>query len=362
MHMLMGTPESFTSDYSALSRLRQRWDAADRKYSFACRSIDEWSAWRLEFTAALKLLCGYDTMVPADPVPRLTGTREFPDHTRERVEIRTEPGITMPFFVLIPKNMQPPFPAVIALPGHRSGGKLAVAGCREIPEIEETIAVHNYDYGLQLVREGNIVFCPDPRGHGERQEPGEESRLSASCSRINHMALPLGQTLLGMQVWDVHRLIDYIQTRKECRSGSIACVGFSGGGLQCLWAAALDERISAAVISGYMYGSRDSLLDLSNNCSCNYIPRLWGYADMGDIAALIAPRPLCIESGTDDPLNGHRGLANVYPQTAVISRAYSLLNKGENFRHAVFSGGHRWHGEESIPWLKSVLADPALHT
>ena len=50
--------------------------------------------------------------------------------------------------------------------------------------------------------------------------------------------------------------------------------------------------ILTAAISGYMYGYRDALLTLNNNCSCNYVTHLWEHLDMGDIASLIAPRPL----------------------------------------------------------------------
>ena len=96
--------------------------------------------------------------------------------------------------------------------------------------------------------------------------------------------------------------------RRERRS---AVLVLSGGGLQTLCLAALDERVACAVISGYMYGVEDSLLHLSGNRDCNYIPHLWESADMGDVAALIAPRPLLIEAARQDPLNGPRGMDNV---------------------------------------------------
>ncbi len=46
---------------------------------------------------------------------------------------------------------------------------------------------------------------------------------------------------------------------------------------------------------------------------------------MGDIAAMIAPRPLLIETGSRDPLNGASGLANVRSQVHIIRRAYRTL-------------------------------------
>lgn len=39
----------------------------------------------------------------------------------------------------------------------------------------------------------------------------------------------------------------------------------------------LDERVRWALISGYLYGVRDALLTLNNNCSCNYQHSPRGY-------------------------------------------------------------------------------------
>jgi hypothetical protein len=247
---------------------------------------------------------------------------------------------------------------VLAPHGHSSGGKYAVAGRRDLPAVAATIEEHNYDYGVQLVQQGLVVFCPDARGFGERREAArqdEASLLVGSCNLLNHMAIPLGQTVTGMWTWDLMRLVDYAQTRPEVDPARIACGGLSGGGLQTLWLAALDERVCAAVISGYFYGYKDSLLRLNDNCSCNYVPGLWSLADMGDIAALIAPRPLFIETGDIDGLNGPRGLVNVTEQLAITRRAYDLLGAGDAVRHHIFPGPHMWCGAQSIPWLRGVL-------
>jgi len=295
-------------------------------------------------------------MLSVGLAPRITDEEVFDDYVRQRVEILTEPGVVMPMFVLIPRHSPGPFAAVLAPHGHCGGGKLAVAGCREIPEVAASIDQHNYDYGAQFARAGFITFCPDARGFGERQEIAAKNNiLNASCQWINNMALPLGQTVTGMWAWDMHRLVDYAQSRQDCISDRIGCAGLSGGGLQTLWASALDRRIKCAVISGYLYGFKESLLDLHRNCSCNYVPHLYEYVDMGDIAALIAPRPLLVETGTRDPLNGASGLANVRSQMRTIRRAYRLREALRMLKHDVFEGEHRWNGIKAIPWMKRHL-------
>lgn len=347
------TPDSFrTRNY-----FRRRYDALSRKLGFSATDNKSWRIWRQKLRRKLKQLLGYNTMQKTPLKPRVTERIDCNDYIRERVEIQTEPGIIMPMFVLIPGNKNGPFPAVMAPHGHGGGGKVAVAGIRDNPEVASAIEGYNYDYGVQFVRAGFIVFCPDARGFGERREnPQTSGILDSSCAVINHMALPLGQTITGMWSWDLHRLIDYIEMREDCVKGRVGCAGLSGGGLQTLWAAALDDSITCAVISGYFYGCKESLLDMHENCSCNYVPHVWEYADMGDLGALIAPRPLLIETGNQDPLNGASNLKNVRSQLAITRSAYRLLGKPHLVRHDIFDGPHRWHGVNAIPWMKKWLS------
>jgi dienelactone hydrolase len=342
--------------YGSHLSLRQRWDAVGRKMALRATTRKQLARWRAELSAQLKRLIGYDTLEQVPLRARVTEERTLDGYRRQRVELRTEQDVVMPLFVLIPTAGTPPFPAVIACHGHGLGGKVAIVGCRDNPEIAAKIDQHNSDYGLSLVRAGFVVFCPDARGFGERREIADRRDPRAtSCRLINNMAIPLGRTVTGLWTWDIHRLVDYIETRTDCVPGRIGCAGLSGGGHQTLWAAALDERIRCAVVSGYFYGYKESLLDLYTNCSCNYVPHLWEYADMGDIGALIAPRPLLIETGTRDGLNGARGVANARSQVAIARRAYRLLCAERNLKHDVFEGEHAWRGVQAIPWMQRHL-------
>ncbi len=352
----MRKPDAGGAKYFTRPYLERRWETVGRKLAFKAGTVSGWRTWRRRTLDKLRELTGYDTMKKAPLEPKITEELDFGGYRRQRVEIRTEPGVIMPLYVLIPRGIKKPAPAIIALHGHFMGGKAAIAGCRDIPAVARAIKKYHCDYGLRFARAGFIVFCPDARGFGERREEADANDvLASSCRWINNMAVPLGQTITGMWAWDVHRLIDYVQSRRDCRPGKIGCAGLSGGGLQTLWAAALDERIRGAVISGYLYGYKESLLEMYVNCSCNYVPRLWEYVDMGEIAALIAPRPLLVETGDADRLNGKGGLKNVYPQTRVIRKAYRLLGAEKLFRHEVFAGGHRWNGKAAIPWFRTHL-------
>ncbi len=322
--------------------------------AYRAESPDAHRIWRQSLRATLAELLGLPRMLPTPLNPCITETVQCDGYRRERVEIDTEPGVTMPLYVLTPDQLTEKAFALITTHGHGSAGKDALVGLTDNPLVVDKIKQHHYDYAVQAVRRGMIAFVPDARGFGERRErdsAGPDQVLNSSCFQLAHMALPLGLTVAGMWVWDLMRLTDYIATRSDTHQRPVAGLGFSGGGLQMLYLAALDERIAATVISGYFYGVQDSLLHLSMNCPCNYVPHLWEMADMGDIGALIAPRPLFIESARQDPLNGPRGIANVQEQVDIARRAYAVLGAENHLATDFFDGPHTWHGVNAFDWL-----------
>jgi dienelactone hydrolase len=357
----MRPPEPvFTSE----AVLLDRFDAYSRTRGLRAADVAELDAWRTTLRAGLRAITGLDTFQSCALDPREDQPVACDGYTRTRVVITVEPGVAMPLYALTPADLEPGErrAVVIAPHGHGGGGKATVAGRAEHPALAEAIRQYRYDYGVQLVRAGFVVLCPDARGFGERRERvmrQDDDVIGGSCQVLNSMALPLGRTVTGMWVWDLMRLIDYAETRLDCHPERIGCAGLSGGGLQTLWLAALDERVRCAVVSGYFYGYKDALLRMSRNCSCNYVPGLWQLADMGEIGALIAPRPLLVESGRFDPLNGERGVENVVEQLAITRRAYELRGVPERLAHSVFAGEHRWDGADAVPWLQHWLSQHA---
>lgn len=349
--------------YTAMASLADRFDRVARKLRYNAADLTAHEAWKTSVLSKLGDITGLTRMETCDLQPERLETVQLDGYRREKWLIQTEPGVWMPFYTLIPDDLQPGEKrrCMIAAHGHGSAGKFSPAGRTDIPALKEKIENDRYDYGVQFVRRGYIVFCPDARGFGERRESsgqGDEENvfISSTCNHLNVMAIGLGLSLTGMWTWDLMRLIDYIETREDCAQDRIGCCGLSGGGLQTLWLTALDERVSCAVVSGYFYGYKDALLNLYN-CSCNYVPELWENVDMGDIAALIAPRALLIETGDQDPLNGERGLDNVTEQVEIAARAYRLMDAEERFVHHVFRGGHVWDGEKTYAFADRWLGE-----
>lgn len=338
--------------YTSLESMKDRYEGQEKSCAFQAGNLLEYAQWKKSTRTRLRKLTGLHKLKKCELKPQLLEQEVSKDHgyIREKWLIQTEKNVWMPFYLLKPENpAMTGNPAIIAAHGHGSGGKLAVAGHTETAEIRAVVERQNYTYGVEFVKRGFYVFCPDARGFGERRESGmqgdtPECYMGCSCRELSHMAAGLGLTVTGLWVWDLMRLLDYISSRDDCDSSKVGCVGLSGGGLQSLWLAAMDDRIAFAGVSGYFYGYRDSLLEMNQNCSCNYVPGLWETVDMGEIGALIAPRPLVIESGLRDHLNGSRGIVNVTEQVAVTRKAYKLFHAEEALAHDIFDGVHEWRG------------------
>ncbi|HEY6229507.1 MAG TPA: alpha/beta hydrolase family protein [Verrucomicrobiae bacterium] len=355
----------FDRFYDVTEHFARRFDKIGRQMAFVGKTRKDAVVWQKKLRAKLIEILGIDTFERTKPRPQLHGRDDMGAYWREDWTIHTEPDVIATFYALVPKDIKKNArrPAVICPHGHGSAGRFSPAGRSDIKAVAQAIKQYNYDYAVKLAEQGFVAFAMDARGFGQRriqdkQNDAEDPNLflSNSCHNLMMMSYSLGQTIPGMWTWDLMRLLDYIETRSECDPKQVGCAGLSGGGLQTLFLAALDRRVKAAVVSGYFYGVKDSLIRLASNCDCNCIPDLWKYADMGDLGGLIAPRGLFIETGDKDPLNGASGrLENVTSQVAYTRKVFKAMGAQNRLEHHVFHGEHRWCGEKAVPWLAQQL-------
>lgn len=345
--------------YTSLERYMKEMEDLKPAFRMECKTGEELLAWQKAAREKLSELLGLHRMQPTDPKPERVESIQMDGYTREKWLIDTEPGVRMTFYVLLPGDLKPgeKRPAVLAPHGHCSEGKEAIVGNGYHKELADTIKQHNYDYGVQAVRRGVIAFCPDARGFGERREKywqEDKERLASSCEFLNTMAIPLGMNVAGMWTWDLMRLMDYAVSRDDVDAERVGCIGLSGGGLQTLYYAALDLRVKYIAISGYFYGFREAI-QYRMCCNCNYVPHLYENFDVGDMGCLMAPRPLVIETGDEDDLNGPSNLGNVLPYVEQVRSAYRLLGEEDKLYHDIFHGPHMWHGVQSIDGIDKYL-------
>ncbi len=333
-------------EFSGYDYIRNLFDGVYREDAFNVKTVDEHKQWAEKARKKLIKILGMHTFEKSKLSPVTTEIREFSDFRCEKITITTQENLKMPFYMLTPKagsNNK----AIIAIHGHGSDGKEGlIKNEREI--YRESCERFNYIYARYLAKIGYTVFVPDLLGNGERML-GVSKGTEPECTVINNACISLGISLQGIHVFDLMRLVDYIKEYTELDE-KIGVCGFSGGGFSGILLSAVDERISYAIISGYFHSFKDVLI-YSNKCGCNFIPDLWKSFDMCDIAAMVAPRPLFIETGIRDNLNGDKGIRGVEDQVDIAQQAYRLY--GKQIALSMQEGEHRWFGS-CYSWLNSI--------
>ena len=190
----------------------------------------------------------------------------------------------------------------------------------------------NYDgqpTATALVRRGYVVLVIDALGFGERRvlldrdlrsagtAPSTTARtathLNDAC-RAKEATLAKALTLAGL-TWTGRRgLGRHAQPsttwsrRPEVDPRRVGCLGISMGGYRSLFLAALDERIAAACVTGFMSTVRPMMrAHLDIHSWVHFLPGLHQYLDWPDVATLAAPRPLLVQQCAHDTLFPPRG-------------------------------------------------------
>jgi dienelactone hydrolase len=327
--------------------------AAPRRLRFQARTRSDAETWQKTLRTKLaELLGGLPT--ERSPLDAFTiETRTFPGYRREKVVFNSRPGTSVLGYVLIPDNARRPAATMICLPGHGRGVD-DVVGIDENGRERTDKTGYQHDFAIQVAEAGLAAVAIEPLAFGCRRDPINARRgLSANaCQPTAGGALLVGQTMIGWRVWDVMRTIDYIATRPELDANRVGCMGISGGGTITVFATALEPRIKAALVSGYLNTFRDSIGSLSH-CIDNYVPGILNWAEMHDIAGLIAPRPLFVESGEKDNIFPIRASIESFKQVKAI---YDVFSAGDRVEQEVFPGEHSFWGKRGVPFLARQLA------
>ena len=325
-----------------------------RQLAFQAATVAEAEAWQRELRAKLIELVGGFPQELCDLEPEVLETHEFPTYFRETVQFKSRPHMGIFGYVLSPKplNGSAPNPGILCLAGHGRGVD-DIVGIEEDGTMRSEYGGYQNDFALQCVAHGYSVLAIEQFGFGHRRDPAARERGggNSSCQPSSGAALLLGQTMVGWRVYDAMRAFDYLETRPEIDINRLGVMGISGGGTTTFFTAAIDRRVKAAVVSGYFNTFRDSILSLSH-CMDNYIPNVLQYAEMYDIAGLIAPRALFVESGTEDtifPIEATRFAVNE------ASEIFKCFDADDKLGFEVFEAGHSFHGVGAFEFLKQVL-------
>ncbi len=248
-------------------------------------------------------------------------------------------------YMLIPKNIKEPLPAIICIPPTTPLGKEQTIGKDTTPE--------GYDraYALHLVNEGFITFAIDWLSCGERKLPNADYFQTTPFYRM----FPKW-SVRGKDIFDIKRTIDLLSSFPEVDSERIGSIGHSQGGGITIEAMVAEERIKVGVSSCGYWPTRFSKNPF-NHCriTTDYWvgrPLLKNFAltgkdfpiDLHELLAIIAPRPFMFITALNDfgfSLNEIQFTKTIMNKmTAEVRKIYELYNKVSNFATIIHTEGH----------------------
>lgn len=272
----------------------------------------------------------------------------------------------VPGVLLASTNFSGRRPVVIAL--HGTGGSTAnmMALCRKLAE------------------RGFIAVAIDARYHGDRKSAKGQSDYHDAIVRAWRGG---GEHPFYYDtVWDVMRLVDYLQTRDDVDPARLGLIGISKGGIESYLAAAADPRIAVAVpcigvqsfrwaLNNNRWQGRIATIQPAFDAAAKdsgvtkpdakfvksfyarVVPGIAGEFDGPKMLPFIAPRPLLIINGDSDE---HTPLPGVEESVAAAKQAYVAAGVENNFvfilqkktAHAVKPESERAAIEWFVKWLQ----------
>ncbi len=151
---------------------------------------------------------------------------------------------------------------MLAAHGHGPGKSEAVG-------LERT-GTPNADYAHQLAQRGYVVLAPDLRCFGERLDWNPEDHYACDINLVH--AVMAGMSPLAQNLWDLARALDVLEAHPLVDPARLGMAGLSYGGTVTLFLAALDERVAAAVVSGYFSSWAESHKMPWNMCGSQVLP------------------------------------------------------------------------------------------
>ena len=330
----------------------EMYDHASRAMAFQASTGVEPEGWQRNLRTKLVELLGDFPSEKCELLPRVMETKEFSTYTRETVLFQSRPNMTVFGYLLLPKDFEAPGPVILCLHGHGRGVD-DIVGIQEDGTMRTEYGEYQNDFALQCVDRGYAALAIEQFGFGHRRDEAacQRGAGNSSCLPASGAAFLLGETMIGWRVYDAMRSLDYLSTRPEIDMNRIGVMGISGGGTTTFYSAAIDERFKVAVVSGYFNTFRDSILSI-NHCIDNYIPGVLKYAEMYDIAGLIAPRAMFVESGTEDTIFPIDATRFAFDQAREIFRIFGVEDQ---LGLEVFEAAHSFHGVGAFQFLDQKL-------
>jgi hypothetical protein len=312
------------------------------RYRFAGTTRTAFDQWHAELHPQVIATLGrMPTKVPLNPETQCEITED--GLLKQSVVLDVEDGLSVTAFVFRPQHFTGKLPAIICCHGHTPHARRDIMGF-------EPSEMHNA-YGLEMAKAGFATIAIDWRGFGHRNDSYQGNR--DLCNLHYLRASILGMTVLGMNVHDGMRAIDYLCQQDWIDPNRIGAMGLSFGGTMTTWLTICDSRIKAADIICYSVRFNDFGMRDINFCGSQITPGIFELCDVPDLHGLIAPRPLLIEIGKQDDCFQIDQATSCFRE---VEKIYQAAGVRDQLELDLFEGGHRWGANKSVAFFRTHLA------
>lgn len=254
----------------------------------------------------------------------ITGRIDHGDHVVEKVLYESLPGLYVTALAYVPKNTGRRMPAVICVNGHW-------------PDAKATELIQRRC--MALARIGVLAFCQDVIGTGERQAYNGSAPQNYHGFYRGATPRIVDRSLQGYVMFECVSALDYVASRDDVDPARIMCTGASGGGMQSMYFAALDDRLAGAVPVCYI-SSYETHMG-ATACVCEVPAGILRYTNQWEILALHAPRPLfCIAAARDVPVFLPAPMLATLEKTRAV---YKLYGAEDRVTSAIIDSGHDYN-------------------
>jgi cephalosporin-C deacetylase-like acetyl esterase len=301
-------------------------------------SKDRWESVRAERRREMLDMLGLDPVPDRTPLNvQITGRIDKDDYFIEKVAFESLPQVYVTSNLYIPKKGKPPYPVVIYVCGHAFSPHGNKASYQRHPI---TFARHGY---ASLIIDSIQVAETFALHHGILN-----NEMYDWYSR--------GYTAAGLEVWNVIRGIDYLETRGEVDAQRVGITGRSGGAAMSWFSAAVDDRIKVIVpvMGNSTYAANVRADTQRHHCDCMF-PINTYMQDMTHQGGLIAPRPLLMAHGSLDvlfPVEGYEEFEEV------VGGLYEQYDGSDRFANIVVETTHQdsdFLRAEALKWFDRWL-------
>lgn len=332
------TPEPWLNYFQQQVALVEQETLADLRQV----TPDNWTDIQAEWRAELREMLGIPADIRKTDLKSTTvGSISLEGVTVDRLHYQSRPGLYVGANLYRPKTKPPEggFPAVLYVCGHAR----VTDGGRALGNKT------NYQHhGLWLARHGVVCLTIDTVQLGEFHG---EHHGTYKLGRWDWMSR--GYTPAGVEAWNAIRGVDLLTALPEVNASQIGITGRSGGGVYSWYAAALDDRIRAAVPVAGITDLQNYVIDgcVEGHCDCMFFANLhrWDYAKL---AALVAPRALLLANSDTDRIFPLDGVLRIERE---LRDLYARLGQSEKYGLVITPGPHKDTQDLQIPAFKWLV-------